>query len=137
VTQQSGPVSPREDDQRKHETKGLVQGGHPTRIEEHRDPEPAGEDQPVGDEHLVPDDLTPGTPPGMDTDDVNTRYELARFLGPASLPGRRDDLIATAQENQATDRVLDLLRQLPADQEFENVQAVARALGLGTEEHRT
>ena len=129
MTQQSGPVSPREDDQQAHETQGLVQSGHPTRVEEFRDPEPAGEDQPTGDEHLMGPGREPGTAPGLTP-------EIARFLGLASLPGRRDDLLAAAEEHQATDRVLNLLQQLPADQEFRNVQDVARALGLGTEEHR-
>jgi len=136
VTQQSGPVSPREDEQQKHETQGLVQSGHPTRVEEFRDPEPAGEDQPTGDEHLMAPDRQPGMSPGLTPEDVETRSEIARFLGLGALPGRRDDLLAAAEEHQATDRVRNLLEQLPADQEFRNVQDVARALGLGTEEHR-
>ena len=136
MTQQSGPVSPREDDQQAHETQGLVQSGHPTRVEEFRDPEPTGEDQPTGDEHLMGPGREPGTAPGLTPEDIDTRSEIARFLGLASLPGRRDDLLAAAEEHQATDRVLNLLQQLPADQEFRNIQDVARALGLGTEEHR-
>ena len=136
MTQQSGPVSPRKDEQLAHETQGLVQSGHPTRVEEFRDPEPAGEDQPTGDEHLMASDRAPGLSPGLSAEDVETRSEIARFLGPSVLPGRRDDLIAAAAEHQATDRVVNLLEQLPADQEFRNVQDVARALGLGTEEHR-
>ena len=63
--QQSGPVGPREDDELKHETRGLEQGGHSTHAEEWREPEPAGEDQPTGDEHVVPEWLEQGTPPGM------------------------------------------------------------------------
>jgi hypothetical protein len=81
-------------------------------------------------------DRQPGMSPGLTPEDVETRSEIARFLGLGALPGRRDDLLAAAEEHQATDRVLNLLQQLPADQEFRNVQDVARALGLGTEEHR-
>jgi len=136
VTQQSGPVNPREDEQLAHETEGLVRSGHPTRVEEFRDPEPAGEDQPTGDEHLMGPGREPGTAPGLTPDDVETRSEIARFLDRSALPGSRDDLLASAEQNQATQRVLDLLQQLPADAQFENVQDVARALGLGTEEHR-
>jgi Protein of unknown function (DUF2795) len=136
VTQQSGPVSPREDEQLAHETEGLVRSGHPTRVEEFRDPEPAGEDQPTGDEHLMGPGREPGTAPGLTPDDVETRSEIARFLDRAALPGGRDDLLASAEQNQATQRVLDLLGRLPADTQFENMQDVARALGLGTEEHR-
>ena len=136
MTQQSGPVSPREDEQLAHETQGLVQSGHPTRVEEFRDPEPAGEDQPTGDEHLMGPGREPGTAPGLTTQDVELRSEIARFLDRAALPGGRDDLLASAREHQATDQVLQLLDGLPADQQFQNVQDVAQALGLGTEEHR-
>ena len=136
MTQESGPVSPREDEQLAHETEGLVRSGHPTRVEEFRDPEPAGEDQPTGDEHLMAPDRAPGMAPGVTPEDVRTRSEIARFLGPSVFPGRRDDLVAAAAEHQATEEVLNLLEQLPGDQEFRNVQDVARALGLGTEEHR-
>ena len=136
MTQQSGPVSPREDEQLAHETEGLVRSGHPTRVEEFRDPEPAGEDQPTGDEHLMGPGREPGTAPGLTNEDVDLRSEIARFLDRAALPGRRDDLVESARQNQATDHVVELLQSLPADQEFGNVQDVARALGLGTEEHR-
>lgn len=136
MTQQSGPVNPREDEQLAHETEGLVRSGHPTRVEEFRDPEPAGEDQPTGDEHLMGPGREPGTAPGLSPEDVETRSEIARFLDRAALPGSREDLLASAEQNQATQRVLDLLQQLPADARFENMQDVARALGLGTEEHR-
>jgi hypothetical protein len=136
VTQQSGPVNPREDEQLAHETEGLVRSGHPTRVEEFRDPEPAGEDQPTGDEHLMGPGREPGTAPGLSNDDIEVRSEIARFLDRAALPGSRDDLLASAEGHQATERVLDLLRQLPEGTQFENVQDVARALGLGTEEHR-
>lgn len=136
MSQQSGPVSPREDDQLAHETRGLVQGGHSTRAEEWRDPEPAGEDQPGGEREIGFEDRA-GAPAGMDPQDVETRSEIARFLDRTALPGDRDDLLAAAREHQATDRVIRLLEQLPADARFENVQAVSRALGLGTEERRS
>ena len=64
------------------------------------------------------------------------RSEIARFLGLAAFPGTRDDLLAVADEHQATDHVRAQLQRLPADERFENVQDVARALGLGTEEKR-
>jgi hypothetical protein len=38
---------------------------------------------------------------------------------------------------QAPGPILDRLRSSPAGQQFENVQDVARALGLGTEEGRS
>ena len=135
--QQSGPVGPHEDDQRKHETRGLEQGGHSTHVEEWRDPEPAGEDQPTGDEHLVPEWLEQGTPPGMSPSDVEERAELARFIDRSVYPAARDDLVADAERNQAPDSVLQVLRGLPGDHQFTTTQDVARAAGLGTEERRT
>ena len=135
--QQSGPVGPREDDELKHETRGLEQGGHSTHVEEWRDPEPAGEDQPTGDEHIVPEWLEQGTPPGMTPSDVEERSQIARFLDPSAFPATRDELVASAESNQAPDVVLGVLRDLPGDQEFQNSQDVARAAGLGTEERRT
>ena len=44
--------------------------------------------------------------------------------------------MAIAADNEATDHVLSLLRSLPAGETFENVQDVARALGLHVETHR-
>ena len=81
--------------------------------------------------------VEPGTPPGMDAQDVEQRSQVARFLDATAFPGRREALVAAAERNQAPDVVLDLLRALPADLDFQNTQDVARAAGLGTEEQRT
>lgn len=135
--QQSGPVGPRTDEERKHETRGLAQGGHSTHAQEWRDPAPSGEDQPTGDEHLVPEWLAEGTPPGMTPDDVETRADVARYLDSTAFPGRREDLVTAARGHRAPDSVLSVLGALPGDEEFHTMQDVARAAGLGTEERRT
>jgi hypothetical protein len=132
--QQSGKHGPILDEELQHETRGLVQGGRSTRAEEFRDPEPAGEDQPTGD-RIYPEDRR-GNPEGMTQDDVDARTDIARSLGTSAFPGDRDSLVALAQENEATDHVVGLLRSLPAGQTFENVQDVARTLGLHVETHR-
>jgi Protein of unknown function (DUF2795) len=132
--QQSGQHGPLLDEELKHETRGLVQGGHSTRAEEFRDPEPAGEDQPTAD-RIFPENRR-GNPEGMTQDDVDERTDIARSLGTSAFPGDRDSLVAVAQENEATDHVVGLLRSLPAGETFENVQEVARALGLHVETHR-
>lgn len=77
-----------------------------------------------------------GTPPGMDVDDVEERSEIARFLGTSAFPSSGPDLVEVAAQNQATDAVLNRLRQLP-EGEYTNMQDVARALGIGTEQQRT
>ena len=132
--QQSGKHGPLLDEELEHETRGLVQGGHSTRAEEFRDPEPAGEDQPTGD-RIYPEDRR-GNPEGMTQDDVDERTDIARNLGTSAFPGNRDQLVAIAEENEATDHIVGLLRSLPAGETFENVQDVARALGLHVETHR-
>jgi len=133
--QQSGPVGPREDDQLKHETQGLEKAGHSTRAEEWRDPEPSGEDQPAGEGTLATEGMR-GTPDGMSNADVEDRSDIARYLGVSAYPGSRDDLVAFAEEQQAPDNVLRQLRSLP-DRQYENTQDVAKALGIGVEEHRS
>jgi hypothetical protein len=122
------------DDARRHEESGLLQGGHGSRAQEWRDPQPSAEGEPrVSWTPGVPDQ--PSTPEGMTNEDVEHRSEIARYLGKDVWPADRDELVAKAQENAATDRVLADLGRLPAQQRFTNLQDVARALGIGTEQH--
>jgi hypothetical protein len=51
-------------------------------------------------------------------------------------PADRDQLVAKAQESNASDAVLGQLGRLPEGRQFTNVQEVAQALGLGTEQRR-
>ena len=78
----------------------------------------------------------PGTPSGIDPADVERRAEIAEALGKEVWPADRDTLVAKAQEQHAPDAVLAALRRLPADSSFTNLQEVAEALGLGTEQQR-
>jgi uncharacterized protein DUF2795 len=84
----------------------------------------------------VTDPHQPATAPGTSTGDVEHRAALAEALGKEVWPADRDALVAKAQEGNAPDRVLSDLRRLPSGQQFENVQDVARALGIGTEQQR-
>jgi hypothetical protein len=84
----------------------------------------------------VTDPHEPGTPSGTDPADIERRAALAQALGKEVWPADRDTLVAKAEEANAPDGVLAQLRRLPADQQFENVQDVAQALGLGTEQQR-
>jgi hypothetical protein len=84
----------------------------------------------------VSDPHQPGTPAGTDPADIERRAALAEALGKEVWPADRDALVAKAQEGNAPDAVLGQLRRLPAGQEFANVQDVAQALGLGTEQQR-
>jgi hypothetical protein len=84
----------------------------------------------------VTDPHQPATAPGTSTGDVEHRAALAEALGKEVWPADRDALVAKAEEANAPDRVLSDLRRLPSGQQFENVQDVARALGIGTEQQR-
>src|SRR6266508_4837917 len=89
---------PRVDDAMEHEVRGIVQGGGTEgRVEEWRDPEPAGEDQP--DVSPVLDDASRGggAPPGMTPEEVEGRSELGRYIPLSALPGTRDELIDGAR----------------------------------------
>jgi len=78
----------------------------------------------------------PATAPGTSPGDVERRAALAEALGKEVWPADRDTLVSKAQESNAPDRVLADLRRLPPGQQFENVQDVARAVGIGTEQER-
>ena len=78
----------------------------------------------------------PGTPPGTDEGDIERRAALSEALGKEVWPADRDTLVAKAEEGTAPDAVLAQLRRLPEGRTFDNVQDVAEALGLGTEQRR-
>ena len=82
------------------------------------------------------DPHTPATSPGTDQRDIERRSAIAQALGKDVWPADRDTLVSKAQESNAPDGVLAQLRRLPAGTEFTNVQEVAQALGLGTEQQR-
>lgn len=136
MSQQSDKHGPRQDEALEHEVRGHLQAGHSTRAEEWRDSQYPAEDQPDTSRFTVPEDRR-AYPAGMDTADVEARSEIARFLGKGVYPAGRDELVAVAGENQATDAVLRALASLPADREYVNVADVARELGLAQEEERT
>lgn len=78
----------------------------------------------------------PATSPGTDPADIEHRAAIAEALGKEVWPADKDTLVARAQESNAPDRVLASLNRLPAHAEFANVQEVAEALGISTEQHR-
>ena len=78
----------------------------------------------------------PATPAGTDQGDIERRAAIAEALGKEVWPADRDTLVAKAEEGNAPDAVLAQLRRLPDGRQFENVQDVADALGLGTEQQR-
>lgn len=76
----------------------------------------------------------PGTPQGIDFQGVEARSELARWISGAGVfPADRDTLLARAQEQNAPDSVIGVLRSLP-ERTFTNMADVAETLGYGKED---
>ena len=78
----------------------------------------------------------PATAPGTNQGDIERPAAIAEVLGKEVWPADRDALVAKAEEATAPDAVLGQLRRLPEGRQFENMQDVAQALGLGTEQQR-
>ncbi len=132
TAQRSTKHSPRVDEELEHEIQGMVRGGHSTRAEEWRDPEPVAEGEP--DIDAVPTGTyVGGTPVGMDADAVEARAELARWLDRADFPSSGPDLVEAALDHRAPDAVVAELRRLPEGETFERIGDVVRALGYPTE----
>ena len=129
-------LGPLQDDELKKEMEGELRAERSTRAEEWRDLEPPGEDQPEVD--YAPDTtLVGGVPPGMSPSDVETRNALARYLGRNLYPADREAVLNRLRENHAPDSLIGFAERLPDGTRFRNVQDIARALGLGIEDHRT
>ncbi|MBY8875755.1 DUF2795 domain-containing protein [Micromonospora sp. PLK6-60] len=129
--------SPRVDDNMAQDVEGLVQGPGTggSRVEEFRQPEPAGEDQP--EPKTVPRGaLRSGNPQGMSSDDVEARSRLGRFITMTALPGDREALLANARENQAPADIVDALGRLPEGTRYQTISEVWAALGHRNETTR-
>ena len=132
TSQRGTKHSPRVDEELEHEIEGMMRGGHATRAEEWRDPEPVAEGEP--DIDAVPTGTyVGGTPVGIDADAVEVRAELARWLDRADFPSSGPDLVEAALDHRAPDAVVSELRRLPAAESFERIGDVVRALGYPTE----
>ena len=132
ASERSTKHSPRVDEELEHDIQGMLRGGHSTRAEEWRDPEPVAE----GDPDIDADPsgtLIGGTPVGMDADAVEARAELARWLDRADFPSSGPDLVEAALDHRAPDAVVAELRRLPEGETFERIGDVVRALGYPTE----
>lgn len=114
-----GPVS---DEVLAKEARGTIQSNRGSRIEAWRDPEPSGEDEPLVDHSA-------GTEDTANRRAVELRSEIAAALGRSVFPADRAELLAHAETENSTDQVRGLLRALPADQTFRNVEEVWEQLG--------
>ncbi|MEH1017040.1 DUF2795 domain-containing protein [Micromonospora sp. CPCC 206060] len=131
----SSKHGPRLDEQMSQEVKGVVQGTAGSRVDEFRQAEPAGEDQP--EPTTAPaGELRTGAPKGMSSVDVEQRSRLGRYIGLSALPGDRQTLLRNAEQNEAPADILAELRRLPDGTEFQTVSEVWAALGHKNETSR-
>ena len=128
--------SPRLDEQMEHEVEGMMTAERPTRAEEWKEAEPAGEDQADPGRLGEPADRQPGVPPGMTIEDVELRAEVAEHLPRSVFPADESALLGHLVDTNAPDRLQQLIRQLPSGQTYENVGDVVRALGVQEETER-
>jgi hypothetical protein len=107
--------NPRLDDELKHETEPLVRSGEESHVEEFREQEPPGDNEPEARYGLDDDAWA-----SLGSDAVSARRELSRHL-PNAFPGDRDRLVREAEGADAPGEVVDVLRRLPAGRSFANV----------------
>ncbi|MFC8845428.1 MULTISPECIES: DUF2795 domain-containing protein [unclassified Micromonospora] len=133
----SSKHSPRVDEQMSQEVSGLVQGPGTggSRVEEFRQPEPAGEDQPEATTAPA-GELRTGSPQGMSSTDVEQRSRLGRFITMTALPGDREALVANARDNDAPADLVAALEGLPPGTRYQTVSEVWAALGHRNETTR-
>lgn len=133
----SNKHGPRLDEQLSQEVSGLVQGpgAAGSRVDEFREPEPAGEDQP-GTTTVPAGDYRSGAPHGMSSADLERHSRLGRFISRSALPGDREALLGSARQNQAPDEVLADLERLPSGVHYRTVWEVWEELGRQNETQR-
>jgi hypothetical protein len=120
VERRSTKHSPRLDDDLKRETQALARGAPAeSRVEEHREHEPAGDRDP-----MVSACTTEGPGPDVRT----ARRQLSRHLRRSAFPADRSALLAEARENDAPEPVLEAVSRLPRETTFATVYEVWDAL---------
>ncbi|WP_455711893.1 DUF2795 domain-containing protein [Streptomyces bobili] len=108
VERGGNPVSPRKDDELKHELEGQLRSGRPTHAEEAYEPEPPADDD------IRVDPGGPVPPPGeareraqAETEADTLRVELARHLERTSFPADRRTVLDGLEAHHAPEPVLE------------------------------
>ena len=133
----SSKHSARVDEEMEHEVEGMMTAERPTRAEEWKEAEPAGEDQPDPGRFEALAEHQPGVPEGMTREEVELRSQIAAALPRSVFPTDESGLLGHLVDTDAPDRLRQLVAQLPSGQVFEQVGDVVQALGLHEEEHRS
>ncbi|MFJ9584320.1 DUF2795 domain-containing protein [Streptomyces acidicola] len=117
----SDRLSVHRDDEMKHELKGLLRSGHPTRTEEWHDPEPTADDDP----EVAAGPVTPTRAPAR----IETlRFELGRILGRTSFPARPRELMGILRNRHAPDILVESLERLPRNARYGTAHELAEAV---------
>jgi hypothetical protein len=121
MQRRSDRLSVRKDDEMKHELQGLLRSGHPTRVEEGHDPEPAADDDP---------DIAWGPVPSIGSlgPEDELRVELARHLGRTAFPATGGELLRTLNARHAPTRLVELVSELPPQDSYRSAREVVSAL---------
>ncbi|MFF4250393.1 DUF2795 domain-containing protein [Streptomyces sp. NPDC001663] len=123
----SDRLSVHRDEEMKHELKGLLRSGHPTRSEDWHDPEPTADDDP----EVAGGPITPGRSRATV---AAIRTELARHLNRHAFPAGPRELARALRRAYAPDALLEPVEHLPRTARYHTVQELAEALvGAGRE----
>ena len=125
---------PRLDDELARQARSYTQGRSPgsARVDDEREQEPAGEDQP--EPSLIPRGPRPGgAPEPMTGEDVEARSRLGRAVPRSVLPAGRAELVRAARQMDAPLDILADLESLPADRVYATVYEIWDALGYRQE----
>ncbi|MFE2066996.1 DUF2795 domain-containing protein [Streptomyces sp. NPDC059467] len=118
----SDRLSVRRDDEMKHELRGLLRSGHPTRTEDWNDPEPPAEDDPeVFRAPMMP---WSSERPSLAT----VRLELARSLTRHDFPAQPRELAGVLRRGNAPDALVQQVSGLPRSKRYGNLLALAEAV---------
>ncbi|MFI1761303.1 DUF2795 domain-containing protein [Streptomyces sp. NPDC020800] len=117
----SDRLSVHRDDEMKHELRDLLRSGHPTRVEEWHDPEPAADDDPEVWSGPVGGI---GSPASLD----RVRLDLARRLNRHAFPASAGELARALRRSNAPGALVDAVGRLPRSSRYAHVQQLAEAL---------
>lgn len=123
---------PRMDEQLEREAHDFVKGTpEQPRVQENRQQEGPGSDEPMTDGLLHGGRETTT----LSHDEAELRSRIAASIDRTVFPAARDEIVRSAEANDAEDAVMRALHRLP-EQTYENVEAIWEMLG-GRAEHRT
>ncbi|MFD7480212.1 DUF2795 domain-containing protein [Streptomyces sp. NPDC059837] len=117
----SDRLSVHRDEEMKHELRGLLRSGHPTRTEEWHDPEPTADDDP----EIARGPVAPNRAP----DSIETvRLELARFLSRTAFPSGPRDLANILRDKHAPDPLVEAVERRPHKARYATVHELAESV---------